>query len=95
MDQEEYITWIQINRRDAWNGGFQLMIDWQSEEVCTTQVLEFDTLEDMVDSAQFNNAIQDAKLELVQGAIEQAKDILQADCAKRMSLLTDIVKEVY
>ena len=95
MDQEEYITWIQINRRDAWNGGFKLMIDWQSEEVCTTQVLEFDTLEDMVESGQFNNAIQDAKLELVQGAIEQAKDILQADCAKRMRLLTDIVKEVY
>ena len=92
---EEYITWIQINRRDAWNGGFKLMIDWQSEEVCTTQVIDFDTLEDMVESAQFNNAIQDAKLELVQGAIEQAKDILQADCAKRMRLLTDIVKEVY
>ena len=93
--EHEYITWIQINRRDAWNGGFKLMIDWQSEEVCTTQVLEFDTLEDMVESGQFNNAIQDAKLELVQGAIEQAKDILQADCAKRMRLLTDIVKEVY
>ena len=79
MDQEEYITWIQINRSDRWIGGFQLMIDWQSEEVCTTQVVEFERLEDMVESGQFNNAIQDAKLELVQGAIEQAKDILKAD----------------
>ena len=95
MDQEEYITWIQINRSDRWIGGFQLMIDWQSEEVCTTQVVEFERLEDMVESGQFNNAIQDAKLELVQGAIEQAKDILKADCAKQMRLLTDIVKEVY
>jgi len=95
MDQEEYITWIQINRSDRWIGGFQLMIDWQSEEVCTTQVVEFERLEDMVESGQFNNAIQDAKLELVQGAIEQVKDILQADCAKQMKMLTNIVKEVY
>jgi len=95
MNEEEYITWIQINRRDAWNGGFQLMIDWQSEEVCTTQVVEFDTLEDMVDSAQFNNAIQDAKLELVQGAVNQAMDIYKADGAKAMIHLTEIVKEAY
>ena len=91
MDQDEYITEIQINRAE--NGAFHLNIEWvdYGEEVSKMEM--FATLHDLIESSMFNTAIVNASIEVVQRAVNQAMDIYKADCAKAMIYLTEIVKE--
>ena len=89
---EEYITWIQINRAE--NGAFQLDIDWEDDGEEISEMQNFATLHDLIDSAKFNTAIVNAEIGVVQDAVNQAMDIYKADCAKAMIYLTEIVKEV-
>ena len=88
----DQVTWMQINRTE--NGGFQLMIDCDDEGECVTDIDNFATLHDLIDSAKFNTAIVNAEIGVVQDAVNQAMDIYKADCAKAMIYLTEIVKEV-